>query len=164
MNAKELNDKLKEVMQPLYEMATVVSDDNLYISVNPDAKRGWENQEYFKVYNSSSYRTADKVARIKFREPAYVEHNNEDGKESWKLNVKDVKNLMKLLQAPSKKENGLNNWQYAILQFNLEAFEDSNREFCSQLTMQKQKQMKEFQPEKKWLPIDLPLTNYSDLK
>ena len=158
MNIKEINE-----LFDIYEMATVANSENSYIAVNPDSSRGWYNEEYFKLYDAQNARKATHIARIKFRKAEYTVHSNSDGKESFKLNTKQKKDLINLLNSKSKKETGLTVWQYAILQFNLEAIEYANREYCLSLTMEKQKQMPKDQPEKYWLPIDLPMPDYTKL-
>lgn len=165
MDIKKLNEQINKVLQEdcLYEMASIVKTDTTYLSVNPDSNRGWYNEEYFKIYNASNYMKADGVARIKFRKPEYTEHINSDGKSNWVLNSKDKKYLIDVLKGKSKKETGLTNWQYGILQFNLEAYDDANREYCLNLTQDEQCKMKDGQPEKYWLPIDLPMPDYTQL-
>lgn len=160
-NAKQLLEEFNGIID-IYEMASVASSENTFLAVNPDSSRGWYNEEYFKVYDAQNARKAQHIARIKFRTAEYTVHSNADGKETFKLNNKQKKELIKLLKSDSKKETGLTVWQYAILQFNLEAFEDANRDYCLNLTMKKQSEMKD-QPEKYWLPIDLPMPDYMKL-
>lgn len=162
MNTQDLNNALNELL--MYEMATVVSTSDIYISVNPDSSRGWFNEEYFKVYNAGNARKATKVARIKFRKPSYTIHSNIHKKIDWVLNSKEKENLLKVLQDKSLKESNLTNWQYAILQFNLEAFPEANRDYCLGLTIAKQKEMTDNEPQKYWLPIDLPMPDYTELQ
>lgn len=165
MHIKKLNEEIQKLLneEVMYEMATVTYGNKQYISVNPDSSRGWYNEEYFKVYNSENYRAATGIARIKFRDASYTTHSNSDGKENWKLNSKDKKQLIKLLQSPSKKVKGITNWQYAILQFNLEAYADANWDECLLLTIEEQSGINNKNPKKYWLPIDLPMPNYMEL-
>lgn len=183
---QELGSKVKELLKPenligpfnsvqdfmkslwdekllMYEMATVVSTSDRYISVNPDSNLEWFNEEYFKVYNASNARKATKVARIKFRHPTYTIHSDMDRKINWILNSKEKQDLVKLFKEPSLKEPSLTNWEYAILQFNLEAFPEANRDYCLNLTIAKQNQMNDRDPQKYWLPIDLPIPDYTEL-
>lgn len=164
---EDITNKLEKTLQQaidedyLYEFASIAKGNNNFIAVNPDPSRGWYGEEYFKVYNNDNARKADKVIRIKFRSPEYVYHKNSDGKKDWNLNLKEKKTLIKLLQTPSKFDN-LSNWQYAILQFNLEAFDISYKD-CLKLTMEKQSKMDENNPRKYYLPIDLPMPDYTKL-
>lgn len=183
---QELGSKVKELLKPenligpfnsvqdfmkslwdeellVYEMATVVSTSDRYISVNPDSNLEWFNEEYFKVYNASNARKATKVARIKFRHPTYTIHSDMDRKINWILNSNEKQDLVKLFKEPSLKEPSLTNWEYAILQFNLEAFPEANRDYCLNLTIAKQNQMNDSDPQKYWLPIDLPIPDYTEL-
>ena len=183
---QELGSKVKELLKPenligpfnsvqdfmkslwdeellMYEMATVVSTSDRYISVNSDSSRRWFDEEYFKVYNASNTRKATKVARIKFRHPAYTIHSDIDRKINWILNSNEKQDLVKLFKEPSLKEPSLTNWEYAILQFNLEAFPEANRDYCLNLTIAKQNQMNDNEPQKYWLSIDLPMPDYTKL-
>lgn len=164
MNIDELNEELRQAIAEdyLYEFASIAKGDNNFIAVNPDPSRGWYKKEYFKAYNNDNARKADKVIRIKFRTPEYVYHKNKDGKKDWSLNSKEKKALIRLLQKPSK-FNNLSNWQYAILQFNLEAF-DISFDDCLNLTTEEQSKMDKNNPKKYYLPIDLPMPDYNQLK
>lgn len=97
---------------------TVGSDERLKLSVhvNPDECR--RGDEYFKVYNSHSYKKAEKVARIKFKEPLYIDHDNEDGKENWCLKSRDRKKLIRFLSSKNDDNPSMTNWQVAITLFN----------------------------------------------
>ena len=164
---EDITNKLEKTLQQaidedyLYEFASIAKGNNNFIAVNPDPSRGWYGEEYFKVYNNDNAKKADKVIRIKFRSAEYVYHKNSDGKKDWNLNSKEKKTLIKLLQTPSKFDN-LSNWQYAILQFNLEAFDISYKD-CLKLTMEEQSKMDENNPRKYYLPIDLPMPDYTKL-
>lgn len=164
---EDITNKLEKTLQQaidedyLYEFASIAKGNNNFIAVNPDPSRGWYGEEYFKVYNNDNARKADKVIRIKFRSAEYVYHKNSDGKKDWNLNSKEKKTLIKLLQTPSKFDN-LSNWQYAILQFNLEAFDISYKD-CLKLTMEEQSKMDENNPRKYYLPIDLAMPDYTKL-
>lgn len=146
----------------LYEFASIAKGNNNFIAVNPDSSRGWYNEEYFKVYNNDNARKADKVIRIKFRSAQYVYHKNSDGKQDWKLNSKERKQLIDLLNKQSKLP-GFTNWQYAIIQFNTEAYMDENPEIFKTLTIEKQENMDENNPQKYYLPIDLEMPDYTKL-
>ena len=86
------------------------------VHVNPDPKR--DGDEYFKIYNSPNYNKAKKIARIKFKEPKYVIHQNKDGKVNWSLNSCEKKNLIDFLSSKNSKNPNLTNWEVAIILFN----------------------------------------------
>lgn len=164
MNIDELNEELRQAIAEdyLYEFASIAKGDNNFIAVNPDPSRGWYKKEYFKAYNNDNARKADKVIRIKFRTPEYVYHKNKDGKKDWSLNSKEKKLLIRLLKSKSRVPN-LTNWQYAIIQFNTEAFLNENPEIFKTLTIAEQSKMDKNDPRKYYLPIDLPMPDYNQL-
>lgn len=163
-----ITNKLEKTLQQaidedcLYEFASIAKGNNNFIAVNPDSSRGWYNEEYFKVYNNDNARKADKVIRIKFRSAQYVYHKNSDGKQDWILNSKERKQLIDLLNKQSKLP-GFTNWQYAIIQFNTEAYMDENPEMFKTLTIQTQEKMDKNNPQKYYLPIDLQMPDYTKL-
>lgn len=79
----------------LQEMATVYrnTEYNICITVNPDPNH--IGNPYFKIYNSTSYTSADKGIRISFLKPSYIMHA--DTKASWKLNKKEKQLLISFL-------------------------------------------------------------------
>ena len=118
--------KIHEQAQPqvyeadLCEMAMVGRDvkDNFVVYVNSDQNH--LGNEYIKFYNHQVYGKADCVARIAMRRPDYIIHANDDGKKNFRLNSKEKKALVRLLNAPSKKVKLLDgspasNWQAAIV-------------------------------------------------
>lgn len=142
------------VEEYLEEMSTVFRDreSNQICQVNPDRSR--RGLEYFKLYNSDSYDTADSIARISFREPKYIIHKNTDGRLNWVLNSKQKKALVKALNLPSKKYKGYNNYQTAILDFNNEKgldIDQTKENFVNDLKY----------PD--YLPIDLSMPDYMKL-
>lgn len=78
--------------------------------------------DYFKYFNSFSYRKADKVARISLVKPEYLEHKNYDGKETWKLNSKEKKDLIDFMNKESKVHKNLTNWQVTLVQYNFDNY------------------------------------------
>lgn len=78
--------------------------------------------DYFKYYNSFSYRKADGVARISLTEPKYLEYENKDDKKTWKLNSSEKKELVELMNKPSKSRAGFTNWQVTLIQYNFDNF------------------------------------------
>lgn len=142
-----------EIKEPLEEMATVFRDikRNMICQVNPDSGR--IGLEYFKIYNHINVSAARKIARIEFRRPEYVIHS--DNKQKWFLNSSEKKILMFVLQTESKKYKGYTNFQAAIIDFNNEKGLDidlTEQNFVNDLKY----------PD--YLPIDLPMPNYLDLK
>lgn len=111
----------------LTEFATVQRDNrfNMCVAVNPDRKRNLKNSEYFKVYNHIHPDKATKIARIKFRECGYVIHCNNGGKKNWELNLKERKQLMRILISPSKSFPNKSVWEELIRNYNNEAGFDS---------------------------------------
>lgn len=125
-----LNDQEQEE-EMLLEMATVAREFELNwsIAVNPDSSRN--DPVYFKLYDSVSYGSATKCARISFLAPKYVVHN--DSKEQWILNNKEKKLLVGFLNSKQrgrkKKDSDMSNWKYAIALWNKEmGYIDDERE------------------------------------
>lgn len=151
---------LEDCNTELWEMSLVARDEKSYIGVNPDSSRNFFNIEYFKIFNSPSFTKATKEARIKFRSPEYIVHK--DRKENWVLNSKEKSHLMSLLEQPSKYEDSCTAWQYAIMQFNLEAYDIPHRE-TRNLTREFLYRLPDNDKRKKYLPFDLEMPDYSKL-
>ena len=136
------------------EMATVARDkeNGILIQVNPD--RGRIGMEYFKIYNSYSVDKADKMTRISFRKAEYISHSATLGKKDWKLSTKEKKALIALLEVKSKSNPQYTNWEYAILSFNNEKGLDFDQTEENVIDNLKYPQ---------YLPIDLPMPDYSQL-
>lgn len=145
------------VEENLDEMSTIIMDtqNSMLIQVNPD--RGRKGLEYFKVYNASSEKSAKKIARIQFRKPEYVLHAMNRGKKNWTLNASEKKTLIKILSSNSDmvaNNRIITNWEKSIIQFNLEK------------GLSKEETLKNFKAKPihpDFLPIDLPMPEYSDL-
>lgn len=142
-----------EIKEILEEMSTVFRDTkrNIVCQVNPD--RGRIGLEYFKIYNHINTEVAQKIARIEFRKPEYVIHS--DNKEKWYLNSAERKILVYVLKMESEKYDGYTNFQSAIIDFNNE--KGLSPKFSKQNFVKDLKY-----PE--YLPIDLPMPNYLELK
>ena len=113
--------KLTKELQIMDEMSMVWIDkqSNKCVWVeNPNT----HEKDYFKYYNSFSYHKANGVAIISLLEPKYLTHSNPDGKQAWKLNSKEKKELVTLMNAQSKVRKGYTNWQVTLIQFNLDNF------------------------------------------
>lgn len=109
----------------LTEFSTVARDYdlNICVAVNPDSNAHLCGEEYFKVYNNPHPAEATRIARIKFRSPEYVIHQNNGNKENWQLNSTEVKALTELLNKQGKYRN-LSVWQSLIYDFNFETDSD----------------------------------------
>ena len=109
-------------IEVLEEMATIYKSKEygILVAVNPDSHRS--GNPYFKFFNSHDFFKATKVIRILFKEPDYVVHK--DGKELWKLNNKEKKLLVKILNEQSKSHKGYTNWQAAKYDWNSEYLEE----------------------------------------
>lgn len=124
---------------------------NMSVAVNPDKNRNKINAEYFKVYNNEFPYKAMKVARIKFRSCEYVIHDSKGNKENWFLNETERKQLIEILNLPSKEYSGYTTWQSLILHFNYETgldFGDTKNNTYDNLIY------------KNYLPIDLKIPDY----
>ena len=104
--------------EPFFEMATIATDKNLNINVNPESDR--LSIEYFKVLNAKSFRSATKVARLHFKDSGMEYHRDPSGKQPWALNSKEIKQIVRLLESKHVDYNGYTNWQVACYQWNLE--------------------------------------------
>ena len=109
-------------LDDIFCMATVGKHEhpNFMVAVNPDTKR--VGTCYFKYYNNKDYESSDRVARIDFRSPTLIHHKNRDGKKPWRLNAKDIKNLIDYLPKQSDQYRNIkvNNWQFALYSWNNE--------------------------------------------
>ena len=146
------------IEERLDEMSTIVMDkkNSVLVQVNPDMGR--MGLEYFKFFNSFSEGKATRIARISFRDPRYVIHHNNRGKDNWILNSKEKRMLVALLQQKSDmincEGNVLTNWEKSIVQFNLEKGlpkEDTEENFVNNPKYPN------------YLPIDLPMPDYYKL-
>ena len=105
--------------EPMYEMSTVaINKDkpNLLVMVNVDPNR--IGNPYFKVFNSSSYQKATKVARLHFFDEGVELHRGKY--EIWDLTKKDIKIIKEFLQRNHKGSLKYTNWQMACWLWNLE--------------------------------------------
>lgn len=81
-----------EIVNEVY----VTSTKNFSITVDGDGEtdRGFSNNPYFKVYNSTSVSKANKVCRIHILSATYVKpHASENRDPNWKLNSAERKEL-----------------------------------------------------------------------
>ena len=157
-NIEKINE---ELYYQLNEMATIFTGTKMSVIVNPDPGRNHYKVEYFKAFHGDSFRKATDIARIRFRDPGYEIHNS--GKENFKLNSKDRKELIRILTLPSDMYDNYTMWQDCIMQFNHEAYHISFKQ-CLKLTQSYLDTLDDKDPIKKYLPIDLPMPNYLELK
>lgn len=150
---KQLNEELDEALQ-LNEMSMAWVDKKTNKCCWVE-NANTHNNEYFKYFDSFSYRKADAVARISLKEPKYLDHKNFDGKNNWKLNNKEKKELIELMNEPSKVHEGLSNWQTTLVQYNFDNFWISPLETINN-TFDKEKYPKAF-------TLDTPMPNYMEL-
>lgn len=135
----------------LDEMSTVFRKEKTLCTVNPGFGR--IGYSCFKLYNSNSLRTATKVARIKFLEPKYVFHKDENGLKPWIFNSKEKELLIKYLNLKEQfYDCELSYFQIAIVKHNFESGLGNSEYDC----LKKTKELKD----NKYLKLDLQIPNY----
>lgn len=144
----------------LTEFAQIISVNyNICFGINPDSNRNIKGLEYFKIYNNANISVATKEIRILFREPKYIIHRNPKNKKQWYMNSKEIKDMIKYLNMSSNKfgktiyDSNITVWQALILDYNYVA---SNGYIGYEDTLEKKN--------KDFLPIDLPIPDYTQLK
>ena len=140
----------------LVEMANVLVDQEQNVSIQINLREGL-NTTYFNFYNHQDYERADKVCRISFYGPDYIEHRNLDGKKNWVLNASERKTLIKCLTEVDE-DSGRSCWQELIIAFNREKPGDP----LSAKETKKNTMENRIHPNH--LPIDLPMPNYRELR
>ncbi len=115
LNGEELDDYVY-----FTEMASVAHDWDNGILIAVDPERNTLNIPYFKVYNSSSYEKASRVARLHFKNSG-MEYHIRDKKRSiptWSLNTSDKQKIIDLLRKPYRKNKKYTNWQALCFEWN----------------------------------------------
>lgn len=112
--------------------------------------------DYFKYLDSFSYKKAGYIARISLKEPKYLKHRNSDGKKNWVLNNKEKKELVEIMNSPSKSREGFTNWQATLIQYNFDNFFIQPGETINS-TFDKNKYLDAYD-------INTPMPNYLELK
>lgn len=112
-----------EFTECLYEMATVrpaISLDGLGIllAVNPDVNH--DGNPYFKMYDSTSFYTANTVWRISFDKPMFIKEHKGKIKASTSISTDLKSKLIKYLNAPSKDFKGYTVWDELRYRWNTE--------------------------------------------
>ena len=149
----EIIEQQTQEQEMFTEMANVAVDEDKNVTLQVNVRDNF-NVDYFKFYNHKDYQSATHVARISFYKPEYRIHRAYDGKKTWVLNSKERKKLMQLLNEEGK-YLGYNNFQCAIIDFNLERG----------LPPLKTRDNKVDNPKyPEFLPIDLPMPNYWELR
>ena len=126
---------------------------------------------YFKVYDGSSRGKQVPVARISFYEPEYIIHDKDNVKNQFKLSSDLRKTLVNFLKSTYDVISGkrITNWQYAIVQYNLENIKISGWKindwlyFTQKWKRDNANEIAGTQAEHA-LPIDLPMPNYLNLR
>lgn len=90
--------KILESQEVLNEK-TLFSSPKIMIAVNPDQTKSvsFANDPYFKIYDADSFNSAKRIARISLKDPHYIYHKNNRGKEQWILNASERKTLITAL-------------------------------------------------------------------
>lgn len=149
-------------LEILDEMVKIADDKDMCIVVVPERRIGIP---YFKVLNHQDYTKATKVARIKFNEEKYVTgHKDPDGKEEWRLNSREIKQLIGLLSKNSRmvspEREFYSNWKRSILELNYTkysvSYEKTEKRHMSDLKTNSELETKP-------LPIDLKMPDYRNL-
>lgn len=122
----------------LTEMAQIqpkggVNDFGFLITVNRESRKG---VCYFKVYNSTKYQSATKVARICFKSPTLIKNHAEiGGKKEWvpsELNSAFRKDLVRYLNSRDSSHSNLTVWAYMRFYWNeLYGFTDDIDDYIS---------------------------------
>ena len=121
----------------------------------PDDSKKWYDNEFFTIIDTSF----NIKARIKFRSPMFV--NNLLSHRT--LNKEEIDKLIKFLNKPIKSMPGIKTkWQYGIVRFNRSAYNNDSLEDCM-LTQKQLDKLPKDDPRKYYLPIDLPMPDYTEL-
>ncbi|MCF0217101.1 MAG: hypothetical protein HUK21_11595 [Fibrobacteraceae bacterium] len=114
-------------------MATVCRSREMHILVQVNADEHHIGDAYFKVYDSESYPKAQRVARVMYKKPFYVNHTTYN-KMPWHLSTKERSDLVRLLNSPSchidrrNPKREYTNWEWAIIQYNTEICETDEKD------------------------------------
>ena len=149
----EIIEQQTQEQEMFTEMANVAVDEDKNVTLQVNVRDNF-NVDYFKFYNHKDYQSATHVARISFYKPEYRIHRAYDGKKTWVLNSKERKKLIQLLNEEGK-YFGYNNFQCAIIDFNLE------RGLPPLKTRDNKTDNIKYPG---YMPIDLPMPDYEDLR
>lgn len=98
------------------EMATIALQDGININISQEIDR--LSIAYFKVYDHANVNAAKRVIRLHFKDSGMEYHRDPLGKQPWKLNSKDIKKIIQLLNKPYRSNKAYTNWQAACFQWN----------------------------------------------
>lgn len=153
---KNINEAIDEALEAMNEMSIAWVDNKAKKCCWVENSGTHTSNDYFKYYDSFSYRKADKIARISLRNPLYLSHRNSDGKDNWILTDKEKRELVKLMNSPSESREGFTNWQATLIQYNLDNFYIQPRQTIEG-TFDKKKYPNAYS-------IDTPMPDYTKLK
>lgn len=131
------------------------NNGKIFIGVNPDIGINWNNSEYFMVFNHTSFLKADKMAKIKFRCPEYV--NYKDSKKDWTLSLSERKKLVEFLASKSDNFPGYTFWQECIMYFKKGGY---NIPYPKSQLLHTSEIANPQSPYHRTLPIDLSIPDY----
>ncbi len=115
---KKFTVRPSNLQDDIFCMAKIGSSEkpSFCVWVNPDPGR--VGDPYLKYYNAQNYTKAESVIRLGLKETKFIYHN--DGKQSWKVTKKELKQLDDFLSKKSRKFVGVTNWQVTIYHWNYE--------------------------------------------
>ena len=137
-------ESIMEQIVPINE-ALVITDEKsgAEVHLTPDPTRNYgEEDAYFKFIPDKSV-DINHGARISFSSPIYIDHLEN----TYKLSRQDKKALMRMLNAPSRKDKSITGWVALIRKFNEMISSDYRKDNSKYL-----------------LPEDLPIPNYIRLQ
>lgn len=132
---KKLKEQLDEVLNPmpLYEMSKAFSykDKRIDVCAWVENPMGVDNQ-YFKYYDHSSIPSATKVARIRIDKTEYVGGTHKERNlKKWVLSNKEKRELVNILNTPSKRYPGYTKWHDILITYNFDNFDISPEQTIS---------------------------------
>ena len=116
---EDMNEALEKL--ELNEMSIAWNDREADRCVWVENPTGYNNK-YFKYVNSFLYSKGKQLARISMLHPKYLKHTNMGGKKPWVLSEKEKRELVDLMNKPSRENPNITNWQMTICQYNLDNF------------------------------------------
>lgn len=156
----------------LYEMTSIgraqlkPKGKKWFMSVHYDPQR--RSDPYFMFYDAPTFQRNAPCARIAFREPRYIVRPDNSNKH-FNLSSIEKKALVRFMNSPSDdgRYEGLTNWEMSIMLYNREAVQDKlsnlKRSQCTRAFMEANKCMFSRGQLRNFLPIDLPMPDYTQL-
>lgn len=124
MNIHKLIEQLTEILYPLNEMSMAFhyEDKNTQVCAWVENSTPRDNC-YFKYYNNSRNKLADKVARIRIDKAEYVGGNHrERNLKKWILSKNEKQQLINILNSPSNDYPNITKWQDILITYNRDNF------------------------------------------